>query len=81
MRDTTPAAADAYFQLLRNAAPAERLRAAIAMTSAVRALAEAGIRERHAGATDDEINVRLAVRLYGRAAVATVFASIPDDAV
>jgi len=45
-----------YCTLLRSeTSPAERLRAAIAMTRAVRALAEAGIRKRHAGASDEEI--------------------------
>jgi hypothetical protein len=81
MRDTSAAASAQYFELLRKAGPAQRLRTAVALTSAVRALAEAGLRERYANASDEEIRVRLAVRLYGREVVAKLFAAIPDDAV
>jgi hypothetical protein len=57
------------------------LRTAIALSSAVRQLAEAGLRMRHPGASDQELRVRLAVRLYGRAAAVRLFATVPDDAV
>jgi len=81
VRDTSAAASAQYFELLRRAEPHERLRAAVALTSGVRALAEAGIRARHPGLSDEELRVRLAVRMYGREVVAKVFPSLPDDAI
>ena len=81
MRDTSPAAQARYFALLRALAPERRLQAAVSLTAAVRALAEAGLRARHPAAGADEIRVRLAVRLYGRAAALRLFRAIPDDAV
>jgi hypothetical protein len=80
VHDASPAATEQYFELLRRAKPSERLRAAVGLSQAVRALAEAGLRARHPHADDDEIRVRLAVRMYGREAVARVFPFIPDDA-
>lgn len=80
MLDTSEAASAQYFELLRGASPAQRLRAAVALTSGVRALAEAGLRERHPSASEAELRARLAVRMYGRAAVEKVLPSIPDDA-
>jgi hypothetical protein len=61
--------------------PHERLEAAMSLSRAVRALAEAGIRQRHPEADAAEVRVRLAVRLYGRAMAAKAFGTIPDDAV
>ena len=60
-----------------------RLRIASRLTTAVRKLAEAGIRERHPEATDDEVRVRLAVRLYGRSRIGRLLGAtaIPDDAI
>ena len=46
----------------------------------LRALAEAGIRERHPDATDEEVRTRLTVRLYGRAAAEKLFGAVPGDA-
>ena len=54
---------------------------AVALSRSVRALAEAGIRQRHPTAGVEEVKVRLAVRLYGRAAAERLFAAVPDDAV
>jgi hypothetical protein len=50
------------------------------LTRAVRELAEAGIRQRHPTASDEEVRVRLAVRIYGRDTARRFFGSIPDDA-
>jgi hypothetical protein len=47
----------------------------------VRALALAGLRDRHPNASEDELRVRLAVRLYGRAVATKLFRDVPDDAV
>ena len=51
------------------------------LSHAVRVLAEQGIRRRHPNADDDEVRVRLTVRLYGRAAAIKLFGAVPDDAV
>jgi len=80
-QDTTPAQFERYMNLLRGASEAERLRSAVALSMGVRRLAEAGIRLRHPNASEEEVQVRLAVRLYGRSAVAGVFRAIPEDAV
>jgi hypothetical protein len=81
MRDTTPAGDDRYHQLLRARLPHERLEAAMGLSRAVRALAEAGIRARHPDADDAEVRIRLAARMYGRGVAARLFGTIPDDAV
>lgn len=52
----------------------------MSLSRGVRALAEAGIRERCPGASDEEVRVRLTVRLYGRAAAEKLFGAVPDDA-
>jgi DNA-binding MarR family transcriptional regulator len=52
----------------------------MSLSRGVRALAEAGIRERCPDATDEEVRVRLTVRLYGRAAAEKLFGAVPDDA-
>jgi hypothetical protein len=81
MGDTTDQADERYHALLRARLPHERLEAAMSLSRAVRALAEAGIRSRHPDADPMEVRVRLAVRLYGRAAAARLFGTLPDDAV
>jgi hypothetical protein len=80
-QDTSPEAFERYYAMLRAASPEERLRAAISLSSTVRALAEAGIRMRQPQADDREVRVRLAVRLYGREAALRLFGAIPEDAI
>jgi hypothetical protein len=80
-RDTTAAADARYHELLRAQQPAARLEQAAALTRAVRRLAEAGIRQRHPGATESEVRVRLATRLYGREVAERLFGAVPADAV
>jgi hypothetical protein len=71
-----------YHDLLRAQAPWQRLRTAAALTTAVRTLAEAGLRDRHLSASPDEIRIRLTVRLYGRAAAERLFKDrVPADAI
>jgi hypothetical protein len=81
MGDTTTQADERYHALHRARLPHERLEAAMNLSRAVRALAEAGIRGRYPEAGPDEVRVRLAVRLYGRAMAAKAFRAVPDDAV
>ena len=61
--------------------PERRLEAAMRLGQAVRELALAGIRARHPGAGEDELRVRLTVRLYGRDTARRLFGRVPDDAV
>ena len=53
-RDTPAIQRARYHDLLRGQAPHQRLRAAIALTTAVRELAVAGLRSRHPGSSDRE---------------------------
>jgi hypothetical protein len=77
----TSAIADArYHDLLRRMEPERRLEAAIRLSAGVRAIALAGIRRCHPEATEQQLRVRLTVRLYGRACAERLFGSIPDDA-
>lgn len=80
MLDTSSAASARYIELLRQRAPYERLAIAASLSRAVRELAIAGIRERQPVASEAEIGVRLAVRLYGREVAIRLFGVVPDDA-
>lgn len=81
MRDTSTHSNVRYHELLRALPPERRLEAAMSLSRSVRALAEAGIRQRHPQASAQEVRVRLTVRLYGRAAAKKLFGAVPDDAV
>ena len=81
MLDTSPRQSARYVELLRARAPHERLAISMSLTRAVRELAMAGLRERHPGASEEELRVRLAVRLYGREVAERLFGHVPDDAV
>jgi hypothetical protein len=50
------------------------------LSRGVRALAEAGIRQRFPEADAEEVRVRLTARLYGRVVASRLFAHVPDDA-
>jgi hypothetical protein len=80
VRDTSAAADARYHELLRAMPPERRLEAAMRLSRAVRALAVAGLREVFPEASDQELRVRLTVRLYGRAAAERLFGSVPADA-
>jgi hypothetical protein len=60
--------------------PERRLEAAMRLSRGVRELALAGIRESHPEATEEELRIRLTVRLYGREAALRLFGAVPDDA-
>ncbi len=78
-RDTAPAVAARYDAMLGALSGARKLEIAAQLTQGTRAMAEAGLRSRHPGADDGEIRCRLAALLYGRAAAARLFGSVPDD--
>jgi hypothetical protein len=80
-RDTSPAAAARYFELLRARAPHERLAIAVSLSNSVRELAMAGLRTRHPRATEAELRVRYTALVYGRETALRLFgAALPDDA-
>ena len=60
-------------ELLRGLAPHRRLRAALGLSRATRALAEAGIRARDPNATDDEVRRALVALLYGEPIATRLF--------
>lgn len=80
-QDTSPERVRQYNERLRALTPAERGRILVSLTTGVRRMAELGIRQRFPGISEDEVRVRLAVRLYGRSLAARVFPEIPEDAV
>jgi hypothetical protein len=65
-RDTSAAARRRQIQAIRAIPPVERLRIADQMSADVRALAGAGIRKRHPGASPEAVAQLLAERLLGR---------------
>jgi hypothetical protein len=80
VNDTCGSARARYYELLRSQKPHERLAQAMALTAMVRQLACAGIRRRHPDADENEVRVRLTVRLYGRDVAARLFGDVPEDA-
>jgi hypothetical protein len=80
VQDTSPAAEARYYELLRAATPERRLGTAVALTRAVRELALAGIRARFPSADEEEVRVRLTVRLYGSEIARRLFGTVPHDA-
>lgn len=79
-QDTSPRRRDRYLELLRALTPAQRLARAADLSATVRLLAEAGIRQRHPAADEQEVRVRLVVRLYGREFAMRHYATVPTDA-
>jgi hypothetical protein len=80
-QDTSPGQIAHYHRLLRAMTPAQKVAATVSLCSAVRTGALAGLRHRHPEATEAELRVRLAVRLYGRAEATRLFGEVPDDAI
>jgi hypothetical protein len=80
-QDTDERSRARYNALLTRMTPAQRLELASSLSVSVRTLALAGLRQRHPGASEEELRRRLTVRLYGREAGFRLHGSIPDDAV
>lgn len=78
-RDTAPDTLARYRARLAAMTPAQRLEIATGLTQGVRTLAEAGLRQRHPGASEEELRCRLAALLYGRAAALRLFPDVPAD--
>jgi hypothetical protein len=79
-RDTSPEMETRYQERLGRLTGVERLEVAVQLSSGVRSLAEAGLRHRHPGASEEELRCRLVVLLYGRDLAARLFPAVPDDA-
>jgi len=77
--DTAPEMAARYRERIGRLTPAERLAQAVRLTQGVRALAEAGLRRRHPGASEAELRWRLAELLYGRAIAERVYGPGPVE--
>ncbi len=78
-RDTDPAMAARYGAMMDALTGPQRLEIAASLSAGVRALAEAGLRDRHPGADDAEIRCRLAALLYGREVAERLFGRVPAD--
>lgn len=65
MQDTSPQASVRYFELLARQTPSQRFASARRLTSMVRKLALAGLRQTRPNASEAELRVELARRLYG----------------
>jgi len=68
--DTTPGAWEVYLGVIRSKSPAERFEMALRQSALVRALQEAGLRQRFPEASEEEIRrrairQRLGDELYG----------------
>lgn len=79
-QDTSPAQQEAYFQRLRALSASERLQIVSRLNRGVRRIAVAGIRLQHPEASEDEVRVRLIVRLHGREIGERLFGTVPHDA-
>lgn len=80
MLDTSPAQRARYYALLRALSPEQRARSVVGLTRATRIMALAGIRQAFPSATERELDVRLAVRLYGPQLAQRVYGYVPDGA-
>lgn len=78
--DTAPAQAARYRDLIGALSGARRLEIAAQLSQGVRALAEAGLRHRHPGASRQELRWRLAALLYGRSVAERIFGPLPGGA-
>lgn len=76
-QDTPPAEQARYIERLRSQSPVERLRAAEALTKAVRRLAWAGLKHRHPDEPDEWLRVRFVLQTYGEPAARRLFGDHP----
>jgi len=80
MLDTSARNRERYYDMLRAMTPVQRLARAASLSRAVRGLALESIRAEHPDATPHELQVRLAVRLYGPELARRVYGEVPSDA-
>lgn len=80
MLDTSPENRARYYALLRALTPEQRAAKCASLSQTVRALARDAIRREFPDANARELDVRLAVRLYGRDFAARIYGDLPGDA-
>lgn len=73
MHDTSPAAEQRYYELLRQQSPMQRLNTAVMLTRTVRQLALADILRRNPAASPRQVQYALADRLYGEETARRLF--------
>jgi hypothetical protein len=78
--DTSPQTRERHLQLMRALTPERRFLAATAMSTGVRQLVFAGLRDRYPHANEDELRRRFAARVYGRTTAERLYGAIPEDA-
>ena len=78
--DTSPEAQERYDALLRAHTPAARWRTIGALIAGARRMTLLGLREAHPDASDEELRVRLTVRIYGREVAERLHGQVPEDA-
>jgi len=80
--DTAPEAHAVQLELYRRMTPAEKLRRVSDLTAGACLLSVAGLRQRHPGATEGELLLRLAVLRLGAETVARAYGWVapPDGA-
>lgn len=76
MTDTSEAASERYFDLLRRRTPADRRVMLAGLVASVRQLAESGVRAAFPDANDREVKARVAARLYGEEIAARLFSDV-----
>ena len=74
--DTSEAASNRYFELLRRRTPAERAVILAGLVASVRQLAESGVRAAFPSASDREVKARVAARLYGVEVAERLFSDV-----
>jgi hypothetical protein len=78
--DTSPEAWKVFLDIQRRMTPSEKLALTLEWSELMRGFAEAGIRERHPGASDHEVLLRYARMTLGRELFEKAYGKVlPDD--
>jgi hypothetical protein len=77
--DTSEEIERLLFERYRQMSPRDKVRMVMKLNRAVEAMALAGLRQQYPDATERELRLRLAARLYGRELVLKAFGWDPGD--
>ena len=80
MKDTHPKAMSKYVARLRELSSAERGRILVSLTNGGRRMLLARLREKYPAASSEELQARVAVRLYGKTVARRALRTVPEDA-
>jgi hypothetical protein len=80
MLDASLLARRSYYRRLAGLSLVERLAMMGKSSAMTREMAAAGIRRESPGASNEELRLRVAVRLYGRETVERILGSVPEGA-